>query len=132
MPPTQASTASKVRVTAGHESRVKLPWVKMDSAELESECSVESKTKVTELERVKNQIALYTQKVHNEKRRLEILNERIAEYEAKQLLMQQQSQSRRGINAAGVKKQISSLENRLNKSLVAFNTKVTANKELRR
>lgn len=106
----------------------------MDSSELklESECSVESKTKVTELERVKNQIALYTQKVHNEKRRLERLNERIAEYEAKQLLMQQQSQSRRGINAAGVKNQISSLENRLNKSLVAFNTKVTANKELRR
>lgn len=83
----------------------------------------------TELERANNQIALYTKKIRNEIQRLDSLNAQIAENEAKLL------QSPKGgseTNVASIKKQINTMENRLNTALVAFNTKVAANKELRK
>ena len=89
----------------------------------------------SELERINNQITFYAKKIHTERRRLEKINAQIAENEALILAQQQQqSQSRRGTenNAASIKRQIRSIENRLNQSLVAFNTKVASNIELRR
>jgi hypothetical protein len=80
-----------------------------------------------ELERVNNQIALYMKKIHQEIHRLDIVDTQIAENEA---LLTQRGGSE--VNVASIKKQIDTMENRLNTALVAFNTKVAANKELRR
>lgn len=94
--------------------------------------SAECKSKQTELQRVNHQISLYINKINNEQQRIEQLSETIGDNEAK-LMLQRRSQSLRGIkdNAAGIKRQISTLENRLNQSMISFNTKVMANKELR-
>lgn len=82
----------------------------------------------SDLERVNNQIALYMKKIHQEILRLDILDTQIAENEAKLLTQRGGSE----VNLASIKKQIDTMENRLNTALVAFNTKVAANKELRR
>ena len=94
----------------------------------DSECSSQSKADQLELKRVNDQIAIYHKKISNEKEHLDSLNRQIAENEAKLLTPQQPSRE----NAASMKIKITSLENRLNQSLVAFNTKVKANKDLRR
>ena len=91
-------------------------------------------TKNSELRRVRKQIALFTKKIHAEKRRLEKMNEEIAECEAKLLTRSTSHSTERGAsgNAESMQKQIRLLEDRLNKNLVAFNTKVAATKGLRR
>ena len=85
-----------------------------------------------ELARVNQQIALYRKKIHKENERLEKINERISANEVKLLMHQSPTQHGVDGNAASMKRHITSLENRLNQSLVAFNTKVAANKELRK
>lgn len=88
-----------------------------------------TQTEEQELERVKNQIDVYSKKINNERYRLMKINKEIADIETKVLAQQQQSRSE--TNEASIKKHISSLENQLNQSLIAFNTKVTTNKKLR-
>ncbi|KAL3783065.1 hypothetical protein HJC23_012102 [Cyclotella cryptica] len=91
-------------------------------------------TENSELQRVRRQITLFTKKIQAEKCRIEKLNEQIATYETKLLLRPTSCSAERGArgNAARMKKQISLMEDRLNKGLVAFNKKVAATKELRR
>lgn len=96
----------------------------------ESECSGQNRAEQSELQRVNDQIAIYHKKITKEKQVLDRLNRQIAENEAK-LLTQQQPHSSRG-NISSMKMKITATENRLNQSLIAFNTKVKVNKDLRR
>ena len=84
-----------------------------------------------ELQRVNDQIAIYHKKIIKEKQVLDRLKGQVAENEAK-LLTQQQPHSSSQRNTASMKMKITSMENRLNQSLTAFNIKVKANKDLRR
>ena len=96
----------------------------------ESECSGQNRAEQSELQRVNDQIAIYYKKITKEKQVLDRLNRQIAENEAK-LLTQHQPHSSRG-NISSMKMKITAIENRLNQSLTAFNTKVNVNKDLRR
>eukprot|EP00569_Conticribra_weissflogii_P009241 CAMPEP_0171370292 /NCGR_PEP_ID=MMETSP0879-20121228/7938_1 /TAXON_ID=67004 /ORGANISM="Thalassiosira weissflogii, Strain CCMP1336" /LENGTH=474 /DNA_ID=CAMNT_0011878757 /DNA_START=70 /DNA_END=1494 /DNA_ORIENTATION=+ len=89
----------------------------------------------SELDRVNHQIQIFMKKIKSEKERIKYLNDQICLQEANAL------ERKRRMGGDGIsdreskemiEKQCRMLEDRLNHSLVAFNTKVAENKELRR
>lgn len=88
-----------------------------------------------EIARIDQQIEIFMKKLESEKLLIEDLNEQIRLNEAKVLGQKRRvggNDASNKENKVMIEKQIRMLEDRLNKSLVTFNTKVGENKELRR
>ncbi len=89
----------------------------------------------SEIDRVNNQIKIFMKKIHSENERIKYLNDQICLQEAK-AMEQKRREAGDGISdresTRMIDKQCLVLEDRLNHSLVAFNTKVAENKTLRR
>lgn len=88
----------------------------------------------SELDRINEQIKVYKTKVANEKKRVTTLNEKIIQHQMKELCNEHTALAshERETKISKMETQKNIYIDRLNKKLVALNTKISENKELRR